>query len=110
MRPKAGPSLRKGTGRTQKRRKRSTEAELVKEDLGVEVERPLDAEDVALASLEAQVRAKEARADLGSTAPNTVVAVRLSSAVISRLETEAARRCITPSELITRALMQYLRT
>lgn len=69
---------------------------------------PLDAEDVALASLEAQVRAEEARADLGSAEPLVGLSVRLPRAVIFRLQAEASRRHITPSELITLALMQHL--
>ena len=89
MKPKAAPS--------QKRRAKSTETE-----------RPLDAEDVALSLLEAQVRAKEARADLGATAPDGAVAIRLPLAVISRLQAEAAKCHVTPSELIKRSLMQYL--
>ena len=99
MRPKAAPS--------QKRRAKSTETESSR-DLGTETERPLDAEDVALASLEAQVRAEEARADLSSTEPHAGLSVRLPRAVIARLLAEAANCNITPSELIKRALMQYL--
>lgn len=109
MKPKGVPTPARRSGRTPERRERSTEAEPPM-DVGTETERPLDAEDVALASLEAQVRAKEARANLGSTEPDAVVAVRLPHALIVRFEAEAVRRCITPSELITRALMQYLRT
>lgn len=109
MRSKVAPAKGRRSGRTQGQRARSTETEPAKEDSGAEVERPLDAEDVALASLEAQVRAKEARADLGAMGQDAVVAIRLSSAVVSRLEAEAKRRRITPPELIKRALMQYLR-
>ena len=98
MRPKAAPS--------QKRRAKSTETEPSR-DLGTETERPLDAEDVALASLEAHVRAEEARADLSSTEPHAGLSVRLPRAVILQLRAEAAERNITPSELIKRALMQY---
>lgn len=108
MRSKAAPTKTRHSGQTQARRARSTQAESVKEDLELGVERPLDAEDVALASLEAQVRAKEARADLGSTGPDSVVALRLSRAVVSRLEAEAKRRRITPAELIKRAIVHYL--
>lgn len=108
MRSKAAPPPGRRSGRTQKRQERSTEVEPSR-DLGEEVERPLDAEDVALSLLEAQVRAKEARADLGVTAPDEAVAIRLPHAVISRLQAEAAKHHITPSELVTRALMQYLR-
>lgn len=108
MRPKAAPAGGRRSGRTQGQRTRSTKTERVKEDLESEVERPLDAEDIALASLEAKVRAREMRADLGPTGPDSVVAMRLSHAVVSRLEAEAKRRHITPSELITRALLQYL--
>lgn len=99
MRPKAAPS--------QKRRTKSTEAEPSR-DLGTETERPLDAEDVALSLLDAKVRAEEARADLSSTEPHAGLSVRLPRTVISRLLAETAKRNITPSELIKRALMQYL--
>ncbi len=110
MRPKAAPAKGRRTGRTQGQRARSTKTEPVKEDFGIEVERPLDAEDVALASLEAQVRVKEARADLGSPEPSAVVAVSLPHALVIRFEAEARRRGITQSELIMRAITQYLRT
>ena len=99
MRPKAAPS--------QKRQTKVTEAEPSR-DLGIEVERPLDAEDVALSLLDAKVRAEEARADLSSTEPHVGLSVSLPHAVILRLSAEAANRNITPSELIRRALMQYL--
>lgn len=99
MRPKAAPS--------QKRRTKSTATEPAR-DLGTETERPLDAEDVALSLLDAKVRAEEARADLSSTEPHAGLSVSLPRAVILRLSAEAAKRNITPSELIKRALMQYL--
>ncbi|MBZ0169071.1 hypothetical protein MELA_02192 [Candidatus Methylomirabilis lanthanidiphila] len=109
MRPKAAPPAGRRSGQTQKQRTRSTEAKVVR-DLSEETERPLDAEDIALASLDAQVRAKEARSDLGATGgPDGVVAIHLSGAVIARLEAEARRRGIAESELIKRALVQYLR-
>ncbi len=109
MRPKGAPTPGRRSGRTPKRQERSIETEPAR-DLGEEMERPLDAEDIALASLEAQVRAKEVRANLGSTEPDAVVAVRLPRAVVSRFEAEARRRCITPSELMKQALIQYLQT
>lgn len=99
MRPKAEPS--------QKRQMKSTEAE-PSSDLGTETERPLDAEDVALSLLDAKVRAEETRTDLSSTEPHAGLSVRLPRAVISRLLAEAAKRNITPSELIQRALTQHL--
>ena len=99
MKPKAAP--------LQKRRAKSIQAERSR-DLGTETERPLDAEDVALSLLEAQVWAEEARAVLGSTEPHAGLSVRLPRAVILQLRAEAAERNITPSELIKRALMQYL--
>ncbi|CBE68054.1 MAG: hypothetical protein F9K13_04790 [Candidatus Methylomirabilis oxygeniifera] len=107
MKPKGALTTGRRSGQTQKRQSRSTEPERVTE-LGEETERPLDAEDIALASLEAQVRAKEARADLGSTELSAVVAVRLPHALIVRFEAEATKRCITASELIKRALIRYL--
>ena len=107
MKPKAAPSLRQSSGRAQKRRAKSTETEPSR-DLGTETERPLDAEDVALSLLEAKVRAEEARAVLGSTESHAGLSMRLPRAVILQLRAEAAERNITPSELIKRALMQYL--
>lgn len=98
MRPKDTPS------RT--RRATSLEPEASKR-LRVEIERPLDAEDVALSRLEATVRAVEARANLGSTEPYAGLTVRLPRAVVSQVLTEAATRRITPSELVRRALVQY---
>lgn len=73
-----------------------------------ETEMPLDAEDVALASLEAQVRAEEAQADLGLAEPLAGLTVRLPRAVILRLRAQAAERNVTPSKLIELALSQYL--
>ena len=99
MKPKVLPS--------QKRLDESTETEPSR-DLDTETERPLDAEDVALSLLEAKVRAEEARADLGSTEPHAGLSVRLPHAVILQLLAEAGNRNITPSELIHRALVQYL--
>ena len=99
MKPKAVP--------LEKRWEESTEAEPSR-DLGIEVERPLDAEDVALSLLEAKVRAEETRADLSSTEAHADLSVRLPRAVILRLSAEAANRNITPSEFIKRVLMQYL--
>lgn len=106
MRSKAASFPRQRSGRTQKRRPRSIEAE-PSGDPGTETERPLDAEDVALSVLEAKVRAEEARANLSSTEPHAGLSVRLPRAVILQLLAEAAKRNITPSELIKRALMQY---
>lgn len=98
MKPKDTPS------RT--RRATSMESEASKR-LKTEVERPLDAEDVALSRLDAKVRAVEARADLGSTEPYAGLTVRLPRAVISQVLAEATTRRITPSELVRRALVQY---
>ncbi|MBZ0160909.1 ribbon-helix-helix protein, CopG family [Candidatus Methylomirabilis sp.] len=98
MRPRVALSRKRWT--------KSTEVEPSR-DYGAEIERPLDAEDVALSLLDAKVRAEEARADLSSTEPHAGLSVRLSRAMILQLQTEAAKRHITPSELIKRALMQY---
>lgn len=106
MRSKGAPSIRQSSGRTQKRRPSSRAAEPAK-DLDTEAERPLDAEDVALSMLEAKVRAEEARANLSSTEPHAGMSVRLPRVVVVQLLAEAAKRNITPSELIKRALMQY---
>ncbi len=77
-------------------------------ELTAETEMPLDAEDVALASLEAKVRAEEAMADVGPTRPLVGLTVRLPRAVIAQLLAEAAERNITPSKLVELALAQYL--
>ena len=86
-------------------RQRSAQAST---ELTAETEMPLDAEDVALASLEAKVRAEEAMADVGPARPLAGLAVRLPRAVIARLRAEAAERNITPSKLVELALAQYL--
>ena len=77
-------------------------------DITTESEMPLDAEDVALASLEAKVRAEEAMADVGPARPLAGLTVRLPRAVIAQLRAEAAERNITPSTLVELALAQYL--
>ena len=76
--------------------------------LRIETEMPLDAEDVALASLEAKVRAEEVMADVGPARPLAGLTVRLPRAVIAQLRAEAAERNITPSKLMELALAQYL--
>ncbi len=77
-------------------------------ELTAETEMPLDAEDVALASLEAKVRAEETMADIGPARPLVGLTVRLPRAVIAQLLAEAAERNITPSKLVELALAQYL--
>jgi hypothetical protein len=77
-------------------------------ELTAETEMPLDAEDVALASLEAKVRAEEAMADVGPARSLAGFTVRLPLAVIAQLRAEAAERNITPSKLVELALAQYL--
>ncbi len=76
--------------------------------LRAETEMPLDAEDVALASLEAQVRAEEAQAELSSEEPVEALTVRLPRGVILRLRARAAERNVTPSKLVELALAQCL--
>ena len=70
---------------------------------------PLDAEDVALASLEAKVRAEEAQPKLGAAEPPSGLTVRLPRAMILRLRAQAAERNVTPSRLVELVLAQYLR-
>lgn len=77
-------------------------------ELTTETEMPLDAEDVALASLEAKVRAEEAETGLGRGEPVAGLTVRLPRTVISRLRAQASEREITPSKLVELALAQYL--
>ncbi len=77
-------------------------------ELSTETEMPLDAEDVALASLEAKVRAEEAQAELGPVEPVEGLTVRLPRGVILRLRGQAAERNVTPSKLVELALAQYL--
>ena len=76
--------------------------------LGTETEMPLDAEDVALASLEAKVRAEEAQAELGLVEPIEGLTVRLPRGVILRLRAQAAERNVAPSKLVELALAKYL--
>ena len=77
-------------------------------ELSTETEMPLDAEDVALASLEAKVRAQEAMADLSPTESFTGLTVRLPRGMILRLQARAAERNVTPSKLVELALAQFL--
>ncbi|MBM2837032.1 MAG: hypothetical protein HW409_1221 [candidate division NC10 bacterium] len=73
-----------------------------------QTEMPLDAEDFVLASLEARVRAEEARVDLGSENLQAAVTIRLPRPLLLRLRAQAAQRNVTPSRLIELALAQYL--
>ena len=73
-----------------------------------EGEMPLDAEDFVLASLEARVRAEEARVDLGSQNLQAALTIRLPRTLLLRLRAQAAQRNVTPSKLIELALAQYL--
>ncbi|MEK6661342.1 MAG: hypothetical protein AABY63_05600 [candidate division NC10 bacterium] len=73
-----------------------------------QTEMPLDAEDFVLASLEARVRAEEARVDLGSENLQAALTIRLPRPLLLRLRAQAAQRNVTPSRLIELALAQYL--
>jgi hypothetical protein len=82
-----------------------------KEATGVrrtEGEMPLDAEDFVLASLEARVRAEEARVDLGSENLQAALTIRLPRPLLLQLRSQAAQRSVTLSRLIELALAQYL--
>ena len=82
-----------------------------KEATGVgrtECEMPIDAEDLVLASLEAKVRAEEARVDLGSQNLQAALTIRLPRPLLLRLRSQAAQCNVTPSRLIELALAQYL--
>jgi len=82
-----------------------------KEATGVrraEGETPIDAEDLVLASLEARVRAEEARIDLGPENLLATLTIHLPRPLLLQLRSQAARRSVTPSRLIELALAQYL--
>ncbi len=107
--------MKRITGPLKKRRARSTERDPStgrrtgpSAGLRIETEMPLDAEDVALASLEAKVRAQEAMADLSPTESFTGLTVRLPRGMILRLQARAAERNVTPSKLVELALAQLL--
>lgn len=106
--------MKRNTGPSKKRRARSTERDpsagsaQASTRLRTETEMPLDAEDVALASLEAKVRAQEAMADLSQTESFTGLTVRLPRGMILRLQARAAERNVTPSKLVELALAQLL--
>ena len=69
---------------------------------------PLDAEDFVLASLEARVRAEEARMDLGPENLLATLTIHLPRPLLLQLRSQAAQRSVTPSRLIELALAQYL--
>jgi hypothetical protein len=106
MKRKSAPSKKRPrSARTGPLRQRSAQASA---ELTPETEMPLDAEDVALASLEAKVRAEEAMADVGPARLLAGLTVRLPLSVIAQLRAEAVERNITPSKLVELALAQYL--
>jgi hypothetical protein len=106
MKRKSAPSRKRPrSAKTGPLRQRSARASA---ELTPETEMPLDAEDVALASLEAKVRAEEAMPGLGPARPLAGLTVRLPRAVMAQLLAEAAERNITPSKLVELALAQYL--
>jgi hypothetical protein len=67
-----------------------------------------DAEDLALASLEAQVRAQEAQVTPVRAAAVATLAVRLPQRLVRELRAEAASRDVTASSLVERAVRAYL--
>jgi len=73
-----------------------------------EGEMPIDAEDLVLASLEARVRAEEARMHLGPENLLATLTIHLPRPLLLRLRSLAAQRSVTPSRLIELALAQYL--
>jgi len=73
-----------------------------------EGETPIDAEDLVLASLDARVRAEEARMDLDPENLLATLTIHLPRALLLRLRSQAAQRSVTPSRLIELALAQYL--
>lgn len=72
----------------------------------------LDAEDIALARLQAHVRRTEtihAAAPSAATAPRRTT-VRLSAALLARLRERAKRDGVTVSEVVEEAVERFLRS
>ena len=69
---------------------------------------PLDAEELVLDSLEAKVRAEEAKLSLGSSGALDTLMVRLPSAAMAELRAQAAERRIAPSRLAEIAVTRFL--
>ncbi len=69
---------------------------------------PLDAEEMVLASLEAKVRAEEAKVDLGTPGAPATLILRLPSAAMAELRAQAAERRVAPSKLAETVLTLFL--
>jgi hypothetical protein len=95
--------MKQKAGRSRERRVRSTGS------VRKEAEMPLDAEDLALASLEARLRAEESRVDLDSEEVVATLTICVPRPLFLRLLSRAARHNIAPSRLIELALTRYLR-
>jgi hypothetical protein len=77
--------------------------------LGKETETPLDAEDLAMASLEARLRVEESKVDLEPEQVVATLTISLPRHLFLQLLSGAARHNIAPSRLIELALARYLR-
>ncbi len=73
---------------------------------------PLDAEDIALARLQVQLRETEGVPPRGPRAPGTLsrTTVRLPTEMLQRLRERAHREKLTLSEVIEAALERHLKT
>jgi len=71
----------------------------------------LDAEDIALARLQAHMRKAEAiRTPTRPATPLQRTAVRLPTALLARLRERAKRDITTPSAIVEKALLRFLRS
>ncbi len=71
---------------------------------------PLDAEDIALARLQAHLRKAETiQTATRPAASLRRTAVRLPAALLARLRERAKRDGATPSEVVEKALLRFLR-
>lgn len=105
-----GPSTGLRTGPSTGLRLRTEPAEAAdpSEERRIETTIPLDAEELVLDSLEAKVRAEEAKLSLGSSGALDTLVVRLPSAAMAELRAQAAERRIAPSKLAEIAMTRFL--
>lgn len=115
--------MRRKVESSQRRRKRSirpdpstglrlrtepAEAADLSEERRTETTIPLDAEELVLDSLEAKVRAEEAKLSLGSSGALDTLVVPLPSGAMAELRAQAAERRIAPSKLAEIAVTRFL--
>jgi hypothetical protein len=105
---KAGPRRVRGAAERPPRDSTSRPGSPFRDARPPETQTARDAEDVALASLEARVRQEEGRVTAAPATPAATLTVRLPRALIRQVRARAAAGGVRPSRLVELALRTYL--